>query len=279
MVDTFGGGSQLQDTADLERIVQENAAKALELDPTLASAHVAIARADLFYWRWTEAQQTYQRAYLLSPNDSAVLSQYGWFSNWAGNYEDAVRLLQRYVELSPSNPNSHFRLGIALAYSGMLDAAIASWRRSLELRATNPQAYYLLGHVATIRRNTNEAVEYLQTYERLAGDNILPANVAALAHDYALLGQHETATTYFNRFEEMAANSPIGAGSWIKAHLAVGDDDEALRWLQIAVDKVVAKEPDEDFFNLMRIKANLSSDPILDEPRFAELRSQLGSLD
>jgi TolB-like protein/Tfp pilus assembly protein PilF len=278
LVDTTGGGSQLQDTADLERIIQENAAKALELDSTLASAHVAIARADQFYWRWTEAQQAYQRAYLLSPNDSEVLSHYGWFSNWAGNYEDAVRLLQRYVELSPSNPNSHFRLGIALAYSGMLDAAIASWRRSLELRAINPQAYYLLAHVATARRNTNEALEYLQTYERLSGDNISPGGVASLAHNYALLGQHETATTYFNRLEEIAANRTIGAGNWVMAHLAVGDDDEALRWLQIAVDKVAAKEPDEAFFNLMRIKANLTSDPILDEPRFAELRSQLGSL-
>ncbi len=92
-------------------------------------------------------------------------------------------------------------------------------------------------------------------------------------------GVSAAATTYFNRFEELAANSTIGAGSWIKAHLAVGDDNEALRWLQIAVDKVAAKEPDEDFFNLMRIKANLSSDPTLDEPRFVELRSQLGSFD
>jgi tetratricopeptide (TPR) repeat protein len=160
----------------------------------------------------------------------------------------------------------------------MLDAAIASWRRSLELRAINPQAYYLLAHVATARRNTNEALEYLQTYERLSGDNISPGGVASLAHNYALLGQHETATTYFNRLEEIAANRTIGAGNWVMAHLAVGDDDEALRWLQIAVDKVAAKEPDEAFFNLMRIKANLTSDPILDEPRFAELRSQLGSL-
>ncbi len=278
LVDTFGGGSQLQDKADLERIVQETAAKALELDPTLASAHVAIARARQFYWRWTEAQQAYQRAYLLSPNDPQVLSNYGYFSIWPGNYEDAIRLLRRYVELNPS-AGSHHRLAVALAYSGMLDAAIASWRRSLELNAAYPSPYYLLSGVATARRNTNEAIEYIRTYERLAADNILPSGVASLARRYALLGQHETATTYFNRLEEIAATRAIGAGSWVMAHLAVGDNDEALRWLQIAVDKVAANEPDEAFFNLVGIKANFSSDPVLDEPRFVELRAQLGSLD
>ena len=278
LVDTFGGGSELQDKADLERIVLETAAKASELDPTLASAHVAIARARQFYWRWTEAQQAYQRAYLLSPNDPQVLSNYGYFSIWPGNYEDAIRLLQRYVELNPSS-NSHHRLAVALAFSGMLDAAIASWRRSLDLNAAYPSPYFLLSAVATARRDTNEALEYIRTYERLAGDNILPSQVASLAHRYALLGQHETATTYFNRLEEIAANRAIGAGSWVMAHLAVGDDAEALRWLQIAVDKVAAKEPDEAFFNLMGIKANFSSDPVLDEPRFVELRAQLGSLD
>ena len=42
------------------------------------------------------------------------------------------------------------------------------------------------------------------------------------------------------------------------------------------VEKVENEIPDEGFFNLMCIKHNIYDDPILEEPRFVELRSKLG---
>ncbi len=72
---------------------------------------------------------------------------------------------------------------------------------------------------------------------------------------------------------------PGGQVTWALANLAVGKNEEALDWLSTVVEKVENNEPDPGFINLMVMKANYFSNPVLDEPRFVELRSQLGSFD
>ena len=69
----------------------------------------------------------------------------------------------------------------------------------------------------------------------------------------------------------------VGAGSWPLGYLAIGDEAQAYRWLDRAVSKIERHEPDEGFFNLMIIKANVVANPVLEEPRFKELRQRIGN--
>ena len=58
--------------------------------------------------------------------------------------------------------------------------------------------------------------------------------------------------------------------------LAMGDDEQALRCLNNVAD---SPEPYVGYFSLMNLKANAFSYPVLEEPRFREVRDRLGYQD
>ncbi len=73
---------------------------------------------------------------------------------------------------------------------------------------------------------------------------------------------------------EMAAGGGrIGPAQWALVHLAAGNIDQALDWLNTAAEN---RLPVGGFFITALKKANLFSDPILDQPEFVEVRSRLG---
>jgi hypothetical protein len=89
-------------------------------------------------------------------------------------------------------------------------------------------------------------------------------------------GLDDDAHRLFALLEKMADTRVVGAGSWPLAYLAIGDVDNAYAWLARAVEKVQNHLPDEGFFNLMIIKANVQANPVLEEPRFLALRARIG---
>ncbi len=92
------------------------------------------------------------------------------------------------------------------------------------------------------------------------------------AEAYALLDRSQDVERLFNQLQDEAGERPVGNIQWARIYIALGDYGQALSRLEAAINDPV----DERAWGTIR--ANEYSDPILDEPRFAELRSQLGSL-
>ena len=78
--------------AECERTVREFALKALELEPTLGTAHAALAALHTAHWRGREAEEAFQRAEQYSPNDAQVLVEYGRFKRFRGELDEAIEL-------------------------------------------------------------------------------------------------------------------------------------------------------------------------------------------
>jgi len=88
-----------------EAIPQAKAAavRALEIDPTLAEAHTALANslAD-FDWNWVEAEREFKRALELNPNDSGTHWRYGmYYLMPLGRSDEAIAEVKRALELEP----------------------------------------------------------------------------------------------------------------------------------------------------------------------------------
>ncbi len=91
---------------------------------------------------------------------------------------------------------------------------------------------------------------------------------------YANAGSRAEAERHFGYLEEMAREQSVGASAWAMAYLALGDADNALMWLQQAVeDRAI-----EDTILLRELKANIWGVPLLDTPAFQELRDQIGAI-
>jgi Flp pilus assembly protein TadD len=193
-----------------------------------------------------------------------------------GKHAKAIRMARRAVELGPEKAGLHFRLGTVLLNARNHDAAVIALRKAVELDPRYTIAHIYLGIVECVRGNNEEAATELHVAERSSSYDSMPHLAVLTAYGYSRIGRRDDVERVLDKFEEMAASSPVGAGSEAFASLALGDDDNALDWLQSAIDKIENQEPDVSYYNLMLIKANAFSDPLLDELRFQELRSRLG---
>jgi tetratricopeptide (TPR) repeat protein len=275
---TVARDDDLAAAAKLDELAVSNARRALALDPKLADAHTALGLAHRQFWRWRDALRAYRDAVVLAPANAAAISNWVWFNSFARRHDEAIAAAERGVELAPSSASAHRDLGLALAYAGRPAPAADALARCSELdgRVTICHIYRALMHVRLDDPET--AAQELERAEELAGPNATPATVSSLAHAYLRAERPDDAARLYARLEQQGAAGVVGAGSWPLGYLAVGDVERAYGTLEEAVAKIERHEPDEGFFNLMIIKANVGANPVLDEPRFRALRDKIGAL-
>ena len=129
-----------------EQVAQENAERALELDPTLGLARAAIAFVHQAHWLWAEAEESFNQALQLSPNDPNVPTPYSRFQRFRGEYDEAIRAGQRAADLDPKQFQNHYQLGIIYRYVRNYDAAVDSFRDAIDLLPSNGNGHAQLGY-------------------------------------------------------------------------------------------------------------------------------------
>lgn len=255
----------------------EIARQALAQDVSIAIAHTAIGLASRQTWQWEQAQTAFEQAYALDPDNPVITFNYGWFSAFIGNADRSIAIGQRAINLHPDSANAQRDLGIIYAYAGLPLAASDSLQRCIDRDPSIGVCHIYRGFMESRIGNSAEAEKELREAERLFGESVSPAAASSLAHAYFKLGLSKDTRRMFNILLRMDSERVVGSGTWPLAFLAIGDNDAAYDWLQRSMQKMASHEPDEGFFNLMIIKANIQDNPVLEEPRFRELRDQIGT--
>ena len=209
----------------------------------------------------------------MSPNDPAILTDHAYLNAYTEQHEAANSFLQRAIELDPNNPKWRFNLGDILGLAGDIDGAIETTQAAIALDPTYRLAHVMLGVLEAMRGSSEVALELLRKTELLFAGAATPSLFAELAYGYGRAGSREDAARIVRQLEETGVEHHVGAGSWALAYLALGNEDEVLRWLETAAADL---GPDEGFFEVNAMRANYWSDPILDQPEFVEVRSRLG---
>jgi tetratricopeptide (TPR) repeat protein len=253
------------------------------LDGNVPLARVALGSLYLFTWRWTDARQTFERAAAVRPNEGRLLN-YAYLDAFSGRHDEALRLMDRLIRHNPDNstPLRSIR-GLVLAMAGDVDAAAASLREGIS--ATTPlnegqiQSMLVerswLAAVEIARGDSDAALRELRYIEKLSVET-RDVELPFMAYAYARLGRHEDAQRLLAEFEPaMETGGPFGAGAWALMRLTNGDLDGAREWLEVAARKASNHEPDEHFFALMLLRANLLADPVLERPEFMDVLNRI----
>jgi TolB-like protein/DNA-binding winged helix-turn-helix (wHTH) protein/tetratricopeptide (TPR) repeat protein len=110
------------------------AAKALELDEGLASAHYALATAHTWYdWDWPRAEREFRRAVELDPNDALGRNWHGGYLSLRRRHQEAIAEHERARDLDPLSLIVNANLARALYWARRYDEASTQARRTLEL--------------------------------------------------------------------------------------------------------------------------------------------------
>ncbi len=158
-LDTRFGGVGPQEKAELTAKARAAAAKALELDPNLAEAHLAQGRLLMdIDFNFAAAETELRRAAALAPQNAPVTAALALLLSSLGQLEEGVALTQRAIALDPLRIGSHFNLATYLTALGRYDEAEAAMRQVMTLQPDSAQSYMQLALCQILRGQPGAAV-------------------------------------------------------------------------------------------------------------------------
>jgi tetratricopeptide (TPR) repeat protein len=276
-VDTTSGRPYDSEARSSERLraLQQNIEREIGLDPNLPLAYSAQGQLYLYTWRWTEALRNYRIAIDKGRGDLAGNQQYGLLTAYSNRTAEGITVLQQALDGEANSAEKFQTLGILQAYTGDYDGALTDLGKALELTPTNPLVSNWIAYVEIARGNTDQALRQLDFSRGILGDGVNVAFWAEFAYAYHRLSRPAEAEQFRRDLLALSAERPLGAGTWATMSLALGDNDKALEWLEIAAEKARNHEIDAGFWTVMNLKMNFLNDPLLNEPRFADVLGRI----
>jgi len=241
---------------------------ALELDPTLAEAHVSLAIVATCYdWDSIAAEKSFRRAIELNPNHAGA---HQWFeiclTFLEGKYGEAISELERAQELDPLNLYIKIRLGFMYIYLYDFDPAIELFQRVLKLEPKYALGHLSLGNAYWVKGMSEKAIAEVEMALRLGGRSV--ANVGTLGNLYGQTGKKDKAKALLAELEERSKKGFVSS-FWVAViYLGLSEIDKVFEWLYKAYD--------ERDSSLIYITVVPPVDPIRADPRFMNLLKKMG---
>ena len=158
--------------------------KAIELNPSYATAYQWLGWALIAQRRTSEAEDALTRASELDPTSLVIAADQGYPAFFAGNYERAESLFRNALAMDRNYPASMFNLWRALLYGGKYEGASAELD-AIEGLGLKDEPILLMARGCTFARlgkikDAREIYEKLRSRQR-AGEFITPNFTATLA--------------------------------------------------------------------------------------------------
>ncbi|HEY6120111.1 MAG TPA: winged helix-turn-helix domain-containing protein [Pyrinomonadaceae bacterium] len=245
------------------------AIRALELDESLAEAHVSLGRVLAAYdWDWTNAEKQYRRAIELNPRYAVAHQWYGGYLAVMGRSDEAIAEKKRALELEPLSLVINFELGLAYYFARDYDKAIEQFQKTLELDQTFPAAHNFLPAAYEQKGMYSEAIAEFEKSILLTGGSEQTLSRAGLGHLYAVTGKKVEARTMLDGLKRASEQEYVPANSIAMIYAGLGEKDAAFAWLDKAYEQRA--------FQLQWIKIEPRWDNLRSDPRFADLLRRIG---
>jgi serine/threonine protein kinase/tetratricopeptide (TPR) repeat protein len=268
LADAYGRLPFYTDTRPSEAFpkAKEAAAKALQLEPTLAEAHASMAYVLNYYdWDRSGAQQEFKRALELDPNDADAHHAYGRFLASMGRVGEARAELTRAQELDPLSLGIQSNVGMVSYFARQYDDALQQLQKVLALDPKFPVPYWAIGMCYEQMKKYPDAVAHFQKGIELSGRG--SNGIASLAHAYGLAGQRGEAQKILAELSARAKTKYVSSYQFAVINLGLGQNERAIAALEEAYD--------ERSTLLGYVKMDPRFDPLRSDARFQSLLSRI----
>ena len=253
----------------VEALTEAKAAaeRALQLDPTLAEAHVALGHIKLWLdWQWPEAEREFKQGISLNPASALAHNQYAGYLATLGRLPDAIAEVQRALQLDPLSVIVNTDLGWYLLYSERYAEAIAQFRKALDLDANAVSAHRGLGVALSHNARHDDAIGAFTRAVALSENS--PVAMGHLGAGYARAGRKADAQKVLTDLQALADRQYVPSTAVAMVHAALGDRTAALDRLDRAFD--------EHDFSLAQVTITPWFKELRSEPRFQALVAKIG---
>jgi TolB-like protein/DNA-binding winged helix-turn-helix (wHTH) protein/Tfp pilus assembly protein PilF len=239
------------------------AMKALELDDTLAEAHVGLGSVlDRNDWDWGGAEREFKRAIELNPSFGRAHAMYAFDLMLVGRAAESIREAKRALELDPFSAHSYLTITLMYYYNlRQYDQSLEYARKWLEMFPNNPGGYDWLANNLVAKGLYDEAIEARQKYMALRGEK--PEDIAALGRAYEVGGIRGVWRWELERAKERSAREEVSPEYFASRYARLGEKDKAFEWLEKGYQQ---RDHDMAF-----VRGHPDYDKLRSDPRFQDL--------
>ncbi|HWP52977.1 MAG TPA: winged helix-turn-helix domain-containing protein [Pyrinomonadaceae bacterium] len=249
-----------------ETIAKEKAAatRALQLDDSLAEAHVAMATVYANTWGLANAAREEERAIEIDPLNVEAHHNYAYRLIDLGKPDQAIAEIKRAQELDPLNIVMNIDVGEILLFARHNDEAISALRHAIEMDPARANAHWDLGNAYEAKGMYAESVaEHLEEF-RLKGES--PETIGELRKAFESAG---IKGFWRQRLAQLKARPGyLEPFLLVNIYVSLDDKDQVFAWLEKAYR-------DRNPF-MVGLKSSPRSDILRSDPRYDDLLRRVG---
>ena len=243
------------------------ARKALELDDTLADAHVSLGYA-LFRgdWSWAEAEKEFRQALAMNPKSAQA---HQWYANLLvalGRTDEAVAQGKMAEDLDSTSLIIRSHFGFLYFFAHRFDDSIAASQKAIDVDPAFFAARRYLGQSLAQKSKYDQAIAEFQRAVASSGGS--PLIRAELAHTLALAGKKDDAQKILAELKQLAGERYFSPYHIAMVYSGLGNKDETFNSLERALQERT------DYLVFLNVDPRF--DWLHNDSRFASLQQRVG---
>jgi tetratricopeptide (TPR) repeat protein len=241
------------------------AARALEIDDTLAEAWASLAAVKWWYeWDWDGAAAAYERAIKRNPSYATAHDGYAMLLCARGRFEASLAQVRKASELDPLSRIIAVHAGWPFYFARDYESAIGRFEKALELDDKFIPAQAWRGMALGQLHRYEEA---LASFQRALETDRVPILLAMLGHTRAIAGHRAEAEMILSMLAEQAKTRYISPYDVAIIYAGLGEKTAALAKLNEAYEDRSAW--------LVFVNVDPRLDGLREEGEFRELAARL----
>lgn len=247
-------------------VARAAALKALELDPNLSEAHVALASVDCYYeWDWGAAEQEAKKALTLNPSNAHAHDLLASYYGAVGRTDESLAEMERARDLAPRSSEILGDTVFWAFFARKYDLAISNGEAAIVAEPDNAFAQVFLGMAYAEKGRTEDALRHADLAMHYDGG---PLIASFRANVYALAGHRREAREALREVEKQRVEHYSCAYEIGTAYVLLDQLDRGFQWLDNAY------EGRSQCLFLLKVDPRLDS--VRADPRYQTLLRRVG---
>lgn len=239
--------------------------QAVRLGDSLAESHSSLAGAMIDKYRWSDAEDELKRAIALNPSYSDMHRIYAALLAAELRHREAWEQICEAMLTDPLSLPNNAEVVRTLYYARDYDGALVQAQKALQLDPGYYRTHFWMGRVYAQEHMYKEAIAEAEFVQRAIPNSILA--LTELAYSLAAAGQELGAREILRELEERAQSGFMPSYSLAVIHVALGENDSALKYLEQSYD--------EGSWALVVLACEPRWDPLRSTPPFRALLTKL----
>ncbi len=213
--------------------VRKYAAKALELDDSLAEAHSVQAHIKEYEMDWPAAEKANLKALELDPNSVDIIFGYNGYLISVGRVDEAIAANQKALKLDPLSVRTLMNGGFVHYFARKYDTAIKLCQDALELVPDNPTVEYMLAWMFFQKGEYDRYFDQVIKVRELEEAEPRSIDIVKKSYEvYKTSGIKAAKRHFLDLVERESAQEDFGPYHFIRAYSILQDKDRLMDVLE-----------------------------------------------